>query len=273
MTVQGDRPGRRAARQILSAVLSVVMAGAAAGCTGAPGSTGQGRAATGASPSPVFVSRTVPDAAVGRQLTWFLGAVVDVPWSRQVIQAHFDSGFLAQVSPDQINSLLAEVPVRLGASLTGVLWQYPARDPVTLRAVADIGGLQSAVSISVDSAGLISGLLLMPYQPPPASWAQVDQDLGALAPDASLLVARVSPGGSCTPVHQVAASAARPLGSMFKLFVLGALAHQIAAGRVSWDPGTDRHRRAQEPGQRVPAGRSGRNPGVGAADGSHDDLD
>ena len=231
----GQPASRRAARQILSAVLSVVMAGAAAGCTGAPGSTGQGRAATGASPSPVFVSRTVPDAAVGRQLTWFLGAVADVPWSRQVIQAHFDSGFLAQVSPDQINSLLEEVPVRLGASLTGVLWQYPARDPVTLRAVADIGGLQSAVSISVDSAGLISGLLLTPYQPPPASWAQVDQDLGALAPDASLLAARVSPGGSCTPVHQVAASTARPLGSMFKLFVLGALAHQITAGRVSWD--------------------------------------
>ena len=84
--------------------------------------------------------------------------------------------------------------MRLGPSLTGVLWQYPARDPVTLRAVADIGGLQSAVSISVDSAWLISGLLLTPYQPPPASWAQVDQDLGALAPDASLLAARVSPG-------------------------------------------------------------------------------
>ena len=36
-------------------------------------------------------------------------------------------------------------------------------------------------------------------------------------------------------MHQVAASTARPLASMFKLFVLGALAHQIAAGRVSWN--------------------------------------
>ena len=63
---------------------------------------------------------------------------------------------------------------------------------------------------------------------PPASWAQANRELAALAPDASLLAARVSPSGSCTPVHQVAASTARPLGSMFKLFVLGALAHQIA---------------------------------------------
>ena len=148
--------------------------------------------------------------------------------------------------------------MRLGASLTGVLWQYPARDPVTLRAVADIGGLQSAVTISVDSAGLISGLLLTPYQPPPTSWAQVDQDLGALAPDASLLAARVSPGGSCTPVHQVAASTARPLASMFKLFVLGALAQQIAAGRVSWDQELTVTDALKSPGsgslQDVPAG-------------------
>jgi beta-lactamase class A len=36
-------------------------------------------------------------------------------------------------------------------------------------------------------------------------------------------------------VHQVASSTARPLASMFKLFVLGALAHQVAVGRVSWN--------------------------------------
>ena len=89
------------------------------------------------------------------------------------------------------------------------------------------------MDIAVDRAGLIR-LLLGPYRPP-ASWTQVDQELAALAPDASLLAARVSPGGGCTPVHQVAAPAARPLGSMFKLFVLGALAQQIAAGRVSWN--------------------------------------
>jgi Beta-lactamase enzyme family/ORF 12 gene product N-terminal len=224
---------RRTARRVLCAGLGVVIAAAAAGCTGSPGGTGQGGAATVASPA--FVSRTVPDAAVGRQLTWFVGAVADVPLSPLVIRAHFDSAFLAQISPDQLNSDLGQVlPSSLGASLTGVLWQDPARDPVALRAVAGFAGTQLAVTIVVDGAGLIDGLLLTPYQPPPASWAQIDRDLAGLAPDASLLAARVSPGGVCTPVHQVAASAARPTASMFKLFVLGALAHQIAAGRVSW---------------------------------------
>jgi hypothetical protein len=237
----GQPVRRKAARRILSALLSVVIAGAAAGCTSSPGSTGQGRATTAASPSPVFLSRTVPDDRVGRQLTWFLRAVADIPWSRQEIRAHFDSGFLAEVSPDQINSELEHGPTPMGgslppsgASLIGLLSQDPEHDPVSLMAVAAFGGTQLTVTISVDGAGLISGLLLTPYQPPPTSWGQIDIDLAALAPDATLLVARVSPGGSCIPVHQVGSSIAQPLASMFKLFVLGALAHQIAAGRVSW---------------------------------------
>jgi hypothetical protein len=232
---------RKAARRIGYTWLGVVLAAAAAGCTGSPGSTGQGQAATAASSS-LFVSKTAPGTPVGRQLTWFLRAVGQLPWSRQVIQAHFGAGFLRHSSPAQINSvteqLLAAQGMSLsssGASLTGLLWQDPARDPVSLLAVAAFGGVKLAVTISVDHAGLISGLWLGPYQPAPASWAQADRELARLAPDASLLVARVSPGGSCTPVHQVAAAAARPLASMFKLFVLGALAHQIAAGRISWN--------------------------------------
>ena len=160
-----------------------------------------------------------------------------------------------------------------GASLIGLLWQDPARDPGSLLAVASFGGQQLTVNIAVDRAGLISGLLLTPYQPAPASWAQVDRDLAALAPDASLLAARVSPGGVCTPVHQVAAAAARPLASMFKLFVLGALAHQIAAGRVSWNQDLTVTAALKSGGsgslQDVPR----RNPGIGAADGAPDDLD
>jgi beta-lactamase class A len=226
----GQLARRKAARRVVCAGLGVVLAGGAAGCTSSPGSTG----ATTAVPPSLLISRTAPDAPVGRQLTWFLRAMADIPWSPRVIRAHFDSGFVAQVNPLQINSELENLPA-VAASLTGLLWQHPARDPVALEAVASFGGQLLTVQITADHAGLISGLLLTPYQPPPTSWAQADRDLAALAPDASLLAARVSPGGVCTPVHQVAAAAARPLASMFKLFVLGALAHQITAGHVSWD--------------------------------------
>jgi Beta-lactamase enzyme family/ORF 12 gene product N-terminal len=236
----GQPTGNKTVRRIGCAWLSVVMAGAAAGCTGSPGSTGQGRAAPAASPSPVFISTAAPDAPVGRQLTWFLRAVAELPWPQQVIRAHFASDLLAQISPDELNSLLgqelaawgASVPSS-GASLTGLVWQHPTRDPVSLLAVAAFRRVKLTVNIAVDGAGLIS--VPFPLRPYLSSWAQADQELAALAPQASLLAARVSPGGSCTPVHQVAASAPRPLASMFKLFVLGALARQIAAGRISWD--------------------------------------
>ena len=183
----------------------------------------------------MFVSTTAPDGPAGRQLTWFLRAVADLPWSQRLIQAHFDSGFLAQISPAEINSVLAQTPAPGGASLIRLLWQDQTRDSVSLQAVAAFGSVMLTVNIAVDGAGLISYLLLTSYQPLPATWAQADRNLAGLAPDASLLAARVSPDGICTPVHQVASSAARALGSMFKLFVLGALAEQVAAGRVSWD--------------------------------------
>ena len=85
-----------------------------AGCTGAPGSTGPVRATPVVAPSPLFVAKIVPDAPVGRQLTWFLRAVAGIPWSGRLIRAHFDSGFLAQSTPADINSVLAQTPAPRG---------------------------------------------------------------------------------------------------------------------------------------------------------------
>ena len=50
----------------------------------------------------------------------------------------------------------------------------------------------------------------------------------------SFLAAKVGSDGSCRPVHSVLAGTSRPLGSMFKLFVLGALANAVHEHRVSW---------------------------------------
>jgi len=66
-------------------------------------------------------------------------------------------------------------------------------------------------------------------------WANIDHGLSALGPKVGLVAARVLPNGTCRPVHQVAMFTPRPTASQFKLFVLGALAEEIAAGRISWD--------------------------------------
>jgi hypothetical protein len=66
-------------------------------------------------------------------------------------------------------------------------------------------------------------------------WTELDRRLEALGPKVGFLAARVSTDGTCEPVHTISPSTARPIGSQFKLYVLGALARQIAAGTVSWD--------------------------------------
>ncbi len=86
--------------------------------------------------------------------------------------------------------------------------------------------------------GACAGPWHSPSHPrPPSSleWAGVDHALSTFGPKVGLLAARVSPGGTCHPVHEVAAATARPTASQFKLFVLGALANQIKTGRISWD--------------------------------------
>jgi hypothetical protein len=80
-----------------------------------------------------------------------------------------------------------------------------------------------------------------PHTRPPWSpeatraWARVDHALSELGPEVGLLAARVSPTGTCLPVHRLASSTIRPTASQFKLFVLGALANQIRTGRLSWE--------------------------------------
>jgi beta-lactamase class A len=67
------------------------------------------------------------------------------------------------------------------------------------------------------------------------AWARIDGTLAAMGPDVSFLAARVAPDGTCQAIHEMASSTPRPTASQFKLFVLGALANQIAAGHRSWD--------------------------------------
>jgi hypothetical protein len=108
-----------------------------------------------------------------------------------------------------------------------------AEDPSSLIAIASFGTERFNVSLSVDGSGLIDGLRLAPSASV-ASWSEIDQTLAALAPNVSFLAARVS-NGSCLPIHQLASSTPRPLASEFKLFVLGALAHQVGTGQVGWN--------------------------------------
>lgn len=181
-------------------------------------------AAAGAAPVP-------PKSPVGSELAWLLGATAYLPLSDPIVTAHFDATFLTKVSPATLNAVLEQQtpgPMRL-LGLADVT-------PDSLVATVAVDGNDFTVRLRVDAAGLIEGLLLAPtVSANLTSWSAVDGAIRALAPRVSLLAAKLGSGGTCRAVHAIAPAAARPLGSMFKLFVLGALAEDISAHRISWD--------------------------------------
>jgi beta-lactamase class A len=216
----------RTALLLLAAL--AVMAGTVA-CSAAPAHPS---ATSAPATSPATVA-SLPDTPVGAQARWLFGAVVHPPIPAAAVTAHFDKAFLSKVTPAQLNSALGQVKtLRL--------------DAITLSTAAELimtvtvnRQTQLKVSMAVDSAGLISGLLLQPASTPsappvPTTWAGVDRQVSSVAPEVRMLVAAVN-GNACRPVHAIDAGTPAPLGSAFKLYVLDALARAAASGKVSWN--------------------------------------
>jgi beta-lactamase class A len=68
----------------------------------------------------------------------------------------------------------------------------------------------------------------------PAGWDALDQQAAAAAPDVALLAAELV-NGEIVPVHALNADLVLPIGSSFKLWILGTLASQVEAGTIEWE--------------------------------------
>jgi beta-lactamase class A len=195
---------------------------------------GETAGATGRRHRPGGGSRAVapPRTPAGAQLRWLIAATAHLPMSDAQARAHFDPGFLAQVSPATLNQTLQGAS---GLKLVSI----GASQPGALTAIVSLAGPipRAQLTLTTDSRGLISGLRIgpaAPTSPPPTTWAGVDAALRAVAPQVHLLVANVT-SGSCRPVHSIDPAAAAPLGSAFKLYVLDALGNAVAAGKADWN--------------------------------------
>ncbi|MEH3156999.1 MAG: serine hydrolase [Gordonia paraffinivorans] len=179
-------------------------------------------------PQPSRAARPTPAAD---QLRWFVGASARMPLSDGDLRDHFAESTYRDFggSPRAVAERLAPFAGlrldRLG----------PSRSPSAQSAVvATSAGTQLVMTVGLDRDGRMATLLFAPRPQAPTSWAAVDLQLASLAPQASFAIDRVD-GDRCVPVHQVAGDTQRPLGSAFKLYVLGALGHAVDTGRVSWD--------------------------------------
>jgi beta-lactamase class A len=172
-----------------------------------------------------------PDTPTGVQLRWLIGAMARLPLSGAQVRAHFDTAFLAQISPAVLNQALQAV-----VSLRLLSIRVSELNTVVADVSTGDSGSRAQVLLTVDRRGLISWLRISPAVagPSPATWASVDAALHSAAPQVRLLVADVT-GGSCQPVHGLDPGTPAPLGAAFKLYVLNALGDAVAAGKVRWN--------------------------------------
>ncbi|MFI8566612.1 serine hydrolase [Rhodococcus sp. NPDC078407] len=96
------------------------------------------------------------------------------------------------------------------------------------------GGIPATISTSIDADGTLNGFLAKPDTPQISSFDDLDAALSKVAPTYSYSASRLN-GGDCEAVYSTNADSVLPLGSVFKLYVLGALTDEIEAGRVRWD--------------------------------------
>src|SRR5690606_29268572 len=106
------------------------------------------------------------------------------------------------------------------------------------RAVTTVAGKLGdpfAVTLALDGDGLITGLLFGPVgepRPEATSLAEVEERFLAIPAGSSLLVER-STADTVETLIDVGSERSAPLASVFKLFVLGAVIHQIEAGALA----------------------------------------
>jgi len=139
----------------------------------------------------------------------------------------FSRAFLGQVPADQLTGIFE--------SLRGE-WRVGRVEEGDGLVAAELSGPGEPleVQLAVDATGRIEGLLFRPVVPPPTSLTELATRVESI-PTSALLVARVGSDGACRAIESIRPDTPVPLGSTFKLYVLGAVATAIEAGDVAWD--------------------------------------
>jgi beta-lactamase class A len=177
----------------------------------------------------------VPDSPAGRQLAWVLGGLASAPAPADAA-AHFSAEFLAQVPPSKLVAVFGQFAQGAPWTLEKVTPSDPS-SPKLLAVVRSASGPRFNVHLRVAKDGdRIEGLLFQPAVDVKvaASWDEVQATVRAVAPSVNLLAAEID-GKKCAPLASLDPNKPLALGSAFKLYILDALASQIAAGKHGWD--------------------------------------
>jgi len=153
---------------------------------------------------------------------------------------------------DEIDTTMGHLWWDRPFTLAGVDVQASA---ATLHLISSYGARQD-VRIHTDDDGRVDRFDLETQAPQISSWQDIDAVLGKTGARYSYQVAKVN-GGRCDPVADANTDESLPLASIFKLYVLHALATAVKNGTVSWNDQltvTDKSRAVGSSGLQLPAG-------------------
>ncbi|MBV8293915.1 MAG: serine hydrolase [Mycobacterium sp.] len=163
------------------------------------------------------------------------------------------AGLRAQQTLDMLNSdwpigpigvatlATADMVKPIEASMEALWWDRPftlsgidiKAGAATLQLITSYGGRQD-IRIHTGDDTLVDGFDVTTQAPTISSWHDIDTVLGMTDARYSWQVAKVN-DGQCDRVAGTNTAQSLPLASIFKLYVLYAVADAVKAGTVSWD--------------------------------------
>lgn len=229
------RRGRRPTLIAACAMTAVLTMGTLAGC--APATS----AAPSASASETAATEVaLPDTVLGGHARWVLDAINgDGADAAAQASERLSAEMLAQITADE----LAGVFVQLEPQAPWIATRVEDNGANAVITLTPASGAGLDMQIAVDADDLIAGLLFTPAagdREPAASWSELEDTVESFAADTTMTVTDVTDGAA----ERVAAAgegaaigdeSPKPSGSMFKLYVLGAVAKAVAAGELAWD--------------------------------------
>ncbi|MCL3860944.1 serine hydrolase [Actinotalea sp. K2] len=217
----------------------VLAAGALVACTPAP----QDAPASTEEPSPPGEDSSpqpvdMPGHAAGRQAAWVIEQL-EADSGSPVPEAaeRFADLFLEEIPADQLPAVLDQVRA-LGpwvpTAVTG--------DASSLEVLLEGPASSLLMQLAVDEDERIIGLFFgepPPPRDPATSWEGLLDEVDDLPGETSLLVATVAHDGTCVALDGLPAGSAAgeqlPVGSIIKLYVLGAVVDAVGRGDLAWD--------------------------------------
>ncbi|WP_407665013.1 serine hydrolase [Mycolicibacterium pulveris] len=167
-------------------------------------------------------------------------------------------GVRTLAAPDEVEDIVAQ--------LDKIWWDRPftvtgvdvGAGQATLDVVTSYG-VEQEISLRTDDAGMVDRLDVSLQPPAIGSWSDVDAELTKSGARYSYQASKVDLGArDCTVVAGTNTDLSLPLASIFKLYVLLAVAEAVKDGTLDWDESMTVTKRAKDVGssnlEQLPAG-------------------